>query len=345
MRRVYIKPPAPFASGDLHVGHLRCFAVADAYARFYRKQPEVEEVLFACAFDCYGLPSELAAEANDMHPREYTDGIVARQSMQLINQWKISLDWERCYKSSEVNWSSDIFEALRNSVYITKGTTMLAFCASCHTTLAKSQVENGRCWRCGTLTGRREVESWMLDTGGGPWPVNRQRKWGTPVPDGSGDTLDCMFDIQWLPFVPLIDPKYWTLPFNEIQQQDPESIKSLDQVIAVGGVDTEKFMDNQERLWRLMVGPVQPDFYTQRMMVEMVTNNGKISKSKGNIPDLEPWIREYGIDAVRVALLSYPLHRRIDWDELIRSHKIQHAYKSLQNFTREELEEGYLFLA
>ena len=33
---LYIKPSAPFTSGNVHMGHVRSYSIGDAYARFRR---------------------------------------------------------------------------------------------------------------------------------------------------------------------------------------------------------------------------------------------------------------------------------------------------------------------
>ena len=58
---MYIKPSAPFTSGNIHIGHVRSYSIGDAYARFCRARGDA--VLFAFGFDAFGLPAELGAIA------------------------------------------------------------------------------------------------------------------------------------------------------------------------------------------------------------------------------------------------------------------------------------------
>ena len=58
---LYIKPSAPFTSGNIHIGHVRSYSIGDAYARFRRARGDA--VLFAFGFDAFGLPAELGAIA------------------------------------------------------------------------------------------------------------------------------------------------------------------------------------------------------------------------------------------------------------------------------------------
>src|ERR1700758_2679161 len=58
---IYIKPSAPFTSGNIHIGHVRSYSIGDAYARYRRARGG--DGLFAFGFDAFGLPAELAAIA------------------------------------------------------------------------------------------------------------------------------------------------------------------------------------------------------------------------------------------------------------------------------------------
>ena len=66
---LYIKPSAPFTSGNVHIGHVRSYSIGDAYARFQRARGN--RVLFAFGFDAFGLPAELGAITAGMPPSEW----------------------------------------------------------------------------------------------------------------------------------------------------------------------------------------------------------------------------------------------------------------------------------
>ncbi|HWX74879.1 MAG TPA: class I tRNA ligase family protein, partial [Solirubrobacteraceae bacterium] len=77
---LYIKPSAPFTSGNIHIGHVRSYTIGDSYARFRRARGD--DVLFAFGFDAFGLPAELGAIANGVPPLEW----VARSASDMTAQ-------------------------------------------------------------------------------------------------------------------------------------------------------------------------------------------------------------------------------------------------------------------
>src|ERR1039458_5466626 len=78
---LYIKPSAPFTSGNVHIGHVRSYSIGDAYARFRRARGE--GVLFAFGFDAFGLPAELGAIAGGESPSEWVNRCAAHMTGQL----------------------------------------------------------------------------------------------------------------------------------------------------------------------------------------------------------------------------------------------------------------------
>src|SRR3989454_10425646 len=78
---LYIKPSAPFTSGNIHMGHVRSYSIGDAYARFRRARGD--DVLFAFGFDAFGLPAELTAIASDVRPHDWVERSAAHMRAQL----------------------------------------------------------------------------------------------------------------------------------------------------------------------------------------------------------------------------------------------------------------------
>jgi leucyl-tRNA synthetase len=160
--RKYIKPSAPFTSGNIHIGHVRSYSIGDAYARFCRARGEA--VLFAFGFDSFGLPAELGAIAGKESPSAW----VARCAQHMTGQLRrlgFSFDWERTFMSSEAimyRWSQWLFLTLLEAGLVYRGTGSVDWCDTCHTTLATIQVENGLCWRCHNPVRLIQRPQWYL---------------------------------------------------------------------------------------------------------------------------------------------------------------------------------------
>jgi leucyl-tRNA synthetase len=160
---LYIKPSAPFTSGNIHMGHVRSYSIGDAYARFRRARGD--SVLFAFGFDAFGLPAELGAIAGGEPPSEWVDRCAAHMTGQL-DRLGFSFDWERSFLSSDAvmyRWSQWLFIKLLDAGLIYRGTGNVDWCDSCQTTLASIQVESGgTCWRCHGPVRLIELPQWYL---------------------------------------------------------------------------------------------------------------------------------------------------------------------------------------
>jgi leucyl-tRNA synthetase len=146
--RKYIKPSAPFTSGNIHIGHVRSYSIGDAYARFCRGRGE--DVLFAFGFDSFGLPAELGAIAGKEPPSAWVNRCAEHMILQL-RRLGFSFDWERTFMSSEAimyRWSQWLFLTLLEAGLVYRGTGSVDWCDTCQTVLATIQVEDGTCWRC-----------------------------------------------------------------------------------------------------------------------------------------------------------------------------------------------------
>jgi leucyl-tRNA synthetase len=161
-RARYIKPSAPFTSGNIHIGHVRSYSIGDAYARFCRARGDA--VLFAFGFDAFGLPAELGAIAGGTSPSEWVARCASHMREQL-QRLGFSFDWDRTFMSSDeqmYRWSQWLFLTLLDAGLIYRGTGSVDWCDHCETTLATIQVEDGLCWRCHNPVRLIQRPQWML---------------------------------------------------------------------------------------------------------------------------------------------------------------------------------------
>lgn len=160
--RVYVKPSSPFTSGNLHMGHVRDYAIGDAYARFRRARGDA--VLFGFGFDAFGLPAELAAIERREPPADW----VAQCGERMLGQMRrlgFSFDYDRVFYSSDESqyrWSQWLFLALLEAGLIYLDDATVDWCDTCRTTLASIQVEAGRCWRCHNEVRLIRRPTWFL---------------------------------------------------------------------------------------------------------------------------------------------------------------------------------------
>jgi len=161
-RAVYIKPSSPFTSGKLHMGHVRDYAIGDAYARFRRARGDA--VLFGFGFDAFGLPAEMAAIERKVPPAEWVEACGERMLEQMV-RLGFSFDYERVFYSSDeaqYRWSQWLFVTLLEAGLIYRDDTTVDWCDHCRTTLAALQVEDGRCWRCHNEVRLIRRATWFL---------------------------------------------------------------------------------------------------------------------------------------------------------------------------------------
>ncbi len=159
---VYVKASSPFTSGNLHMGHVRDYAIGDAYARFRRARGDA--VLFSFGFDAFGLPAEIAAIERKVPPAEWVERCGERMLAQM-KRLGFSFGYDRVFYSSDegqYRWSQWLFLTLLEADLIYRAEAAVDWCDHCETTLAAIQVEDGRCWRCHNKVRLIRRPTWFL---------------------------------------------------------------------------------------------------------------------------------------------------------------------------------------
>ncbi len=158
----YIFTACPFTSGSAHIGHIRSYTIADAYARFCRASGK--PVLFTLGFDAFGLPTELEAIRRQTQPQEWVTQCRTAMRRQ-FETMGYSFDWTRSHTTCEPDiyrWSQWLFLTFLSNGLIYRSHATLDWCDSCKTVLARAEVEDGACWRCGTDVALVSRPQWFL---------------------------------------------------------------------------------------------------------------------------------------------------------------------------------------
>jgi leucyl-tRNA synthetase len=144
----YVFAGCPFTSGDAHMGHIRSYTIADAYARYLRARGYA--VLFSLGFDSFGLPAELEAMKRGISPQEWVALCIERMRGQ-FERLGYSCDWARTFDSSQPDhyrWTQWLFLAMMERDLVYRRVAQVNWCESCQTVLAALQAQGGECWRC-----------------------------------------------------------------------------------------------------------------------------------------------------------------------------------------------------
>ena len=152
----------PYPSGNIHMGHVRNYAIGDAYARF--KFMQGYNVLHPIGWDAFGLPAENAARQNRRHPADWTYSNIDKMRSQL-KSLGLSYDWSREIATCSpeyYKWEQLFFIKMWERGLAYKKCSKVNWCVSCETVLANEQVEDGCCWRCSTEVVQKELEQWFF---------------------------------------------------------------------------------------------------------------------------------------------------------------------------------------
>jgi len=152
----------PYPSGNLHMGHVRNYAIGDVIARF--KTMNGYNVLHPMGWDAFGLPAENAAIKHGHHPAEWTYANIENMKVQL-KTLGISYDWDREIASCKPDYykfTQWMFLKLYDKDLAYKKRAAVNWCPSCQTVLANEQVVNGACERCETVVEKRKLAQWFF---------------------------------------------------------------------------------------------------------------------------------------------------------------------------------------
>ena len=160
--KYYVLEMFPYPSGQLHMGHVRNYALGDVIARYKRAQGFC--VLHPMGWDAFGLPAENAARERGIHPKEWTFANIATMRLTL-KRLGLSLNWDReittCMPEYYGQQQRLFLEFLRAGL-VERRESWVNWDPVDQTVLANEQVIEGRGWRSGALIEKKKLSQWFL---------------------------------------------------------------------------------------------------------------------------------------------------------------------------------------
>jgi leucyl-tRNA synthetase len=190
--KMYVLEMFPYPSGNLHMGHVRCYVIGDLLARYFRMKGL--EVMHPMGWDSFGLPAENAAIKEGIPPQIRTPNNIKNVKRQM-KELGLSFDWDReiaTHTPEYYRWNQWLFLKMFERGLIYRRQSNVNWCPSCGTVLANEQVVDGKCWRCESVVTTKPIAEWafritayaqeLLDDLDklGAWPervVMMQRNW------------------------------------------------------------------------------------------------------------------------------------------------------------------------
>ncbi|GAN63525.1 leucyl-tRNA synthetase [Acetobacter indonesiensis NRIC 0313] len=160
--KYYVLEMFPYPSGQLHMGHVRNYALGDVIARYKRARGYA--VLHPMGWDAFGLPAENAARERGVHPREWTLNNIAamRTTLQRLG---FSLNWDREIATCLPNYygkQQKLFLDFLQAGLVERRESWVNWDPVDQTVLANEQVVDGCGWRSGAPIEKKQLSQWFL---------------------------------------------------------------------------------------------------------------------------------------------------------------------------------------
>jgi leucyl-tRNA synthetase len=152
----------PYPSGQLHMGHVRCYTLGDVINRY--KRLKGYNVMQPMGWDAFGLPAENAAIKNGIPPAIWTRDNIAYMKGQM-QRLGFGFDWRREFATCDpeyYHWEQWFFIKLYEKGLVYRKSAWVNWDPVDQTVLANEQVVDGRGWRSGAVVERREMPQWFL---------------------------------------------------------------------------------------------------------------------------------------------------------------------------------------
>ena len=322
----YITTAIAYTSGKPHIGNNYEIVMADAIARFKRRQGY--DVFFQTGTDEHGQKIELKAQEAGITPQEFVDN-VAGIIRGLCDQLNVSYDkFIRTTDKPHEKQVQKIFKRLYDQGDIYKGAYEGMYCTPCESFWTESQLVDGKCPDCGREVKPAKEEAYFFRMSKYAdrliehinthpefiQPVSRKNemmnnfllpglqdlcvsrtsfKWGIPV-----DFDEKHVVYVWLDAL----TNYITgIGYDADGNSTDQYRKLWPANLHLIGKDIIRFHTIYWPIFLMALGEPLPKQVFGHPWLMM--NGGKMSKSKGNVIYVDDLVDFFGVDAVRYYML------------------------------------------
>ncbi len=321
----YISTAIAYTSGKPHIGNTYEIVLADAIARFKRLQGY--DVYLQTGTDEHGEKIELKAKEVGVTPQQFVDDVAT----QIKDIWDImNTSYDRFVRTTDPHHEKvvqHIFKYMYDKGDIYKGQYEGLYCVPCESFWTESQLVDGKCPDCGREVQSRKEEAYFFKLSKYQkqleeyiethpefiQPVARKNEMiNNFIKPGLQDLCVSRTSFKWGITVDF-DPKHVVYVW----------LDALTNYITNIGFDVDNTTDEFKYRWPADLHLVGKDiirFHTLYwpcflMSLDLplpkqvfghpwlIMNDGKMSKSKGNIIYADDLVNEFGVDAVRYYFL------------------------------------------
>jgi methionyl-tRNA synthetase len=322
----YMTTAIAYTSGKPHIGNTYEIVLADSIARFRRQ--EGYDVFFQTGTDEHGQKIELKAEEAGITPKEFVDNV----STEIKRIWDLmNTSYDKFIRTTDDYHEKQvqkIFKKLYDQGDIYKGSYEGMYCTPCESFWTESQLVDGKCPDCGREVKPAKEEAYFFKMSKYAnkliehinthpefiQPVSRKNemmnnfllpglqdlcvsrtsfKWGIPV-----DFDDKHVVYVWLDAL----TNYITGIGYDADGNSSEQYKKLWPAdLHLIGKDIIRFHTIYWPIFLMALGePLPKQVFGHPWLLQ---NDGKMSKSKGNVIYADDLVDLFGVDAVRYFVL------------------------------------------
>ena len=322
----YMTTAIAYTSGKPHIGNTYEIVLADSIARFRRQ--EGYDVFFQTGTDEHGQKIELKAEEAGITPKEFVDNV----STEIKRIWDLmNTSYDKFIRTTDDYHAKQvpkIFKKLYDQGDIYKGSYEGMYCTPCESFWTESQLVDGKCPDCGREVKPAKEEAYFFKMSKYAnkliehinthpefiQPVSRKNemmnnfllpglqdlcvsrtsfKWGIPV-----DFDDKHVVYVWLDAL----TNYITGIGYDADGNSSEQYKKFWPAdLHLIGKDIIRFHTIYWPIFLMALGePLPKQVFGHPWLLQ---NDGKMSKSKGNVIYADDLVDLFGVDAVRYFVL------------------------------------------